>query len=462
KEINYLPAVSASVATSAKEAASAKEGQQLTANSQPLITTTRYYFTNGKRIAQRKTVQNQESGIKNQGLTFIHSDHLLSSTLFTDNQGNQKDSLLTYYPYGETRPGWDTPVQATTATNRLYTSQLRDTETDLYYYHNRYYNQKTGLFISPDTNSSSVNRYAYVDNNPLRFFDPTGKDKIEPREFKEFYTSIAGFFEPGSPEAKVAFMAACAPVALAVGVLMGAGADTGVDIMEVTTGTDILTGQPLGLAGRAVSAVSMALPFVPGSAIRHGAKAAAKGTYEFAGRAANRFYQLVPKGLPAEEIIEKALAAGIPLHAINKYTDELAIQLFQEAKALGIQFKFPRLGGTLRKGSAEASDVAGELGTITVKKGSFDVGVLRHEIEHIMKKSSEIPGEEWFWTEWRARLAAYEYVLAHYAADHPLVAMAEEHVFDTILDYAQHHYGEWWLDLARKFGVDPADLRQIK
>ncbi|MBM3283801.1 hypothetical protein FJY90_06185, partial [Candidatus Gottesmanbacteria bacterium] len=37
KEINYLPAVSASVATSAKEAASAKEGQQLTANSQPLI-----------------------------------------------------------------------------------------------------------------------------------------------------------------------------------------------------------------------------------------------------------------------------------------------------------------------------------------------------------------------------------------------------------------------------------------
>ncbi|MBM3282835.1 hypothetical protein FJY90_01150, partial [Candidatus Gottesmanbacteria bacterium] len=64
KEINYLPAI-----------ASAKEGQQLTANSQPLITTTRYYFANGKRIAQRKTVQNQESRIMNQELTFIHKDH---------------------------------------------------------------------------------------------------------------------------------------------------------------------------------------------------------------------------------------------------------------------------------------------------------------------------------------------------------------------------------------------------
>jgi len=222
KEINYLPAVSASVATSAKEAASAKEGQQLTANSQPLITTTRYYFANGKRIAQRKTVQNQESRIMNQGLTFIHKDHLSSSTLFTDKEGNpsassgqgKTNSLLTYYPYGETRPGWDLPAvsasvatsakeaasakegqstansQQSTPTNHLYTDQIKDPETDLYYYNARYYDPRIGLFISADTIpdkftadninnlKSRLNRYSYVNNNPIVFNDPTGHSEI--------------------------------------------------------------------------------------------------------------------------------------------------------------------------------------------------------------------------------------------------------------------------------------------
>ncbi|MBM3283346.1 hypothetical protein FJY90_03760 [Candidatus Gottesmanbacteria bacterium] len=206
KEINYLPAVSASVATSAKEAASAKEGQQLTANSQPLITTTRYYFANGKRIAQRKTnniqqtTGNIQQGTTTEELLFIHQDHLSSSTLFTDSQGNQKDSLLTYYPYGEERKGWDLPAvsasvatsakeaasakegqstansQQSTPTNHLYTDQIKDPETDLYYYNARYYDPRIGLFISADTAGNSLNRYAYVSNNPLVLVDPKGTD----------------------------------------------------------------------------------------------------------------------------------------------------------------------------------------------------------------------------------------------------------------------------------------------
>ncbi|MBM3282902.1 RHS repeat-associated core domain-containing protein [Candidatus Gottesmanbacteria bacterium] len=159
--------------------------QQLTANSQPLITTTRYYFANGKRIAQRKTVQNQESRIMNQELTFIHSDHLSSSTLFTDSQGNpsassgqgKTNSLLTYYPYGEERQGWDLPIansQQSTPTNHLYTDQIKDPETDLYYYNARYYDPTIGLFISADTAGDKLNKYAYANNNPLIYSDPTG------------------------------------------------------------------------------------------------------------------------------------------------------------------------------------------------------------------------------------------------------------------------------------------------
>jgi len=48
------------------------------------------------------------------------------------------------------------------------------------YYGARYYDPALGMFLSPDTvvpepgNPQSLNRYAYVLNNPLRYTDPTG------------------------------------------------------------------------------------------------------------------------------------------------------------------------------------------------------------------------------------------------------------------------------------------------
>ena len=50
----------------------------------------------------------------------------------------------------------------------------------MYFYNARYYDPTLGRFISPDTivtspaNPQSLNRYAYVLNNPLRYTDPTG------------------------------------------------------------------------------------------------------------------------------------------------------------------------------------------------------------------------------------------------------------------------------------------------
>ena len=48
------------------------------------------------------------------------------------------------------------------------------------YYHARYYHPGLGHFVSADTivpepgNPQSLNRYAYVLNNPLKYTDPTG------------------------------------------------------------------------------------------------------------------------------------------------------------------------------------------------------------------------------------------------------------------------------------------------
>jgi RHS repeat-associated protein len=90
-----------------------------------------------------------------------------------------------YLPFGEelTTQG----KRATTAgynvadgVRQKFTSQERDTETGLDYMHARYSSSAQGRFTSADTvagsisNPQSLNRYAYVGNNPMNFNDPTG------------------------------------------------------------------------------------------------------------------------------------------------------------------------------------------------------------------------------------------------------------------------------------------------
>ncbi len=80
-----------------------------------------------------------------------------------------------YYPYGETRAAISTPP-----TDRLYTGQRWEEGLSLYDYRARCYHPVLGRFISADTlvpepgNPQSLNRYAYVTNNPLRYADPSG------------------------------------------------------------------------------------------------------------------------------------------------------------------------------------------------------------------------------------------------------------------------------------------------
>ena len=63
-----------------------------------------------------------------------------------------------------------------------FAGQRRDASAGLMYYGARYYDAGLGRFISADTivpsagNPQSLNRYAYVYNNPLRYIDPTGHE----------------------------------------------------------------------------------------------------------------------------------------------------------------------------------------------------------------------------------------------------------------------------------------------
>jgi RHS repeat-associated protein len=65
-------------------------------------------------------------------------------------------------------------------TSYKFTGQRLDDSTGLYYYGARYYDAVIGRFVQADTivpnpgNPQSLNRYSYVNNNPLKYTDPTG------------------------------------------------------------------------------------------------------------------------------------------------------------------------------------------------------------------------------------------------------------------------------------------------
>ncbi|HYL99252.1 MAG TPA: RHS repeat-associated core domain-containing protein [Blastocatellia bacterium] len=60
-----------------------------------------------------------------------------------------------------------------------YTGREFDTETSLYYYRARYYDVAIGRFAAEDLEGfdAGINFYAYVQNHPTDFVDPTGQKK---------------------------------------------------------------------------------------------------------------------------------------------------------------------------------------------------------------------------------------------------------------------------------------------
>lgn len=58
-----------------------------------------------------------------------------------------------------------------------------DEETGLYYYGARFYNPSTSIWLSVDPLvEETFEPYNYVGNNPIRFIDPTGMNKVDPKK----------------------------------------------------------------------------------------------------------------------------------------------------------------------------------------------------------------------------------------------------------------------------------------
>ncbi|MCK9311945.1 MAG: hypothetical protein M0P26_06680, partial [Bacteroidales bacterium] len=107
---------------------------------------------------------------------FYHSDHLGSSSLITNLDGNIVQHLE-YVPFGEVfieerNNTWNTPYK--------FNAKELDEETGLYYYGARYMDPRTGVWLSVDPLGEKklwVSSYAYCLDNPLNMVDPDGRNE---------------------------------------------------------------------------------------------------------------------------------------------------------------------------------------------------------------------------------------------------------------------------------------------
>jgi RHS repeat-associated protein len=113
----------------------------------------------------------------NGGTTFFHYNALGSSMMNTHQDGNTVSNDVLFYPWGQM---WASPV------NDYFqffgNIEGWDWEIGEGVTPNRYYPNYQGRWLSPDplagniSNPQSLNRYAYVLNNPTTLIDPTGLD----------------------------------------------------------------------------------------------------------------------------------------------------------------------------------------------------------------------------------------------------------------------------------------------
>jgi len=108
-------------------------------------------------------------------LSYLLTDHLGSTSLTTDSAGSVV-SELRYTAWGEVRY-----QSGTTPTNYTYTGQYSNVpDFGLMFYNARWYDPAIGRFAQADTDVpasqgvQAYDRYAYTNNNPLRYTDPDG------------------------------------------------------------------------------------------------------------------------------------------------------------------------------------------------------------------------------------------------------------------------------------------------
>ena len=113
-----------------------------------------------------------------EAIYYYHNDHLGTPQILTNDSGTVSWKAV-YGPFGEAE------ISGQTVENNIrFPGQYYDQETGLHYNWNRYYDPKTGRYLTPDPIGldGGINLFPYVANNPLNAVDPSGLEtRIDPK-----------------------------------------------------------------------------------------------------------------------------------------------------------------------------------------------------------------------------------------------------------------------------------------
>jgi len=174
-----------------------------------------YIHAEGKQIAiHTKTTDTAATTPIGDKTNYLHYDALGSVDTITNGQGEVVDRLI-YEPFGKRRfVAWKEGIDALvipTATNRGFTGHEHIDELDLIHMNGRVYDPTIGRFLSADPTmqfphaSQGFNRYSYVQNNPLKYTDPSGfglwssiKKLFKSKVFRIVVAAVAAYFTFGA------------------------------------------------------------------------------------------------------------------------------------------------------------------------------------------------------------------------------------------------------------------------
>ncbi|UHA71910.1 RHS repeat-associated core domain-containing protein [Paenibacillus sp. 481] len=178
-------------------------------------TTIRYYYDDKAKIVAEGTVGANNIVTISAGYVYDASGKLLARKLSGENSLQQyitnghgdvteirdaNGKVLNQYTYDI----WGDPLKSAEQTPNIfrYSGEYWDSTTNLQYLRARWYDPSVGRFINEDTyegelgNPLSQNLYTYVENNPLKWTDPTGHRKG--LDFSFAYNTLRYGYEMGS------------------------------------------------------------------------------------------------------------------------------------------------------------------------------------------------------------------------------------------------------------------------
>jgi RHS repeat-associated protein len=145
-----------------------------------------------------------------QVVEYYHTDAQGSVRAVTKQVNGQWQVVARYdfMPFGE-----ETAAQAPSPFNRLFTGKEKDQETGQDYFGARYYRAGIGRFTTVDpelrikdalVDPQKWNRYAYVQNDPLRYVDPDGRYGIDVHYYLTFALAYAAGYRSDDSANRIA------------------------------------------------------------------------------------------------------------------------------------------------------------------------------------------------------------------------------------------------------------------